>query len=65
MGTSNVKNLVSNIAMWAFIIVGSVSAYMDALCDTCEINILGLVIVVGGAILSYLTGKGPDGKKLK
>jgi len=52
-----VKNLLSNILAWVFLIGGAVNTYIDSLCAECVIDWWVLIVAVGGAVISYFTGK--------
>ena len=58
---NDLKNTISNIVAIVLVALGAVQTYLQGVN---EINWLQLALLVGGAIISYLTGKGSDGKKI-
>ena len=51
------KNLISNVLAWVFLIGGAVNAYLETLCAECEINVWTLVMAILAAVIAYFTGK--------
>ncbi|MDD4291990.1 MAG: hypothetical protein PHX51_07145 [Clostridia bacterium] len=56
------KNTITNIVAVVLLAGGAIQTYIQTLSADAEINILQLILVVGGAIVAWYTGKNKQGK---
>jgi len=57
------KNTISNILAWLFLIGGAVNTYLESLCAECEINWWTLIMAILAAVIAYFTGKSQNLKE--